>query len=50
MCPAVMHFFSKQVFPFLITVSGGYKHFDLLIFIRLFNSSGIVVIAQAKFC
>ena len=32
-----MRFFSLQVFPFLITVSGWYSYFDVLNFNHLFN-------------
>ena len=32
MCLSVMRFFSSQVLPFLITVSGWCYHFDVLIF------------------
>ena len=39
-----MRFFSLQVFPILITVSGWYYHFDVLIFIHLFKSTGVVVV------
>ena len=46
-CLSVMRFFSLQVFPFLITVSGWF-YFDLLIFIHLFNSTGVVVVAVAN--
>ena len=42
-----MRFFSLQVFPFLITVSGWYYCFDVLIFIHLFISNGEVVVAEA---
>ena len=48
MCLSVMRFFSLQVVPFLITVSGGYYIFDVLIFIHLFNSTGVVVVALAN--
>ena len=49
MCQSVMRFFSLQVFPFLITVSGWYYHFDVLIFIHLFKSTGVAVVALANF-
>ena len=48
MCLSVMRFFWLQVFPFLITVSGWYYHFDVLIFIHLFSSTGLVVVAQVN--
>ena len=48
MCLTVMRFFSLQVFPFLITVSGWYYHFDVLIFINFFNSTGAVVFAPVN--
>ena len=50
MCLSVMRFFWLQVFPFLITVSGWYYHLDVLIFIHLFSSTGVVVVAQVNFC
>ena len=48
MCLSVMRFFSLQVFPFLITVSSWYYHFDVLIFILLFKSTGVAVVALAN--
>ena len=45
MCLSVMRFFSLQFFAFLITVSGWCYHFDVLNFIQLFNSTGVVVVA-----
>ena len=48
MCLSVMRFFSLQLFPFLIRVSGWYYFFDVLIFIHLFNFTGVVVVARAK--
>ena len=45
---SVMRFFLLQVFPFLIRVSGWYYLFDVLIFIHLFNSTGVVVAALAN--
>ena len=50
MCLSVMRFFSLQVFPFLITVSGWYYHFSVLIFIHLFSSTTVVVVALANLC
>ena len=35
-------------FPFLITVSDWYYHFDVFNFFQLFNSNGVVVVALAK--
>ena len=43
-----MRFFSLQVFPILITVSGWYYHFDVLFFIHLFKSTGVVVVALSN--
>ena len=45
-----MRFFSLQVFPFLIKVSGWYYHLDVLIFNHLFSSTGVVVVAQVNLC
>ena len=45
---SVMRFFSLQVFPFLITVSGRYYLFVVLIFIHLFKSTGVAVGALAN--
>ena len=41
-----MRFFSLQFFPIL--VSGWYYYFDVLIFVHLFNSNGVMVDAEAK--
>ena len=48
MCLSVLRFFSLQVFPFLITVFGWYYYFAVLIFIHLFSSTGVVVVALAN--
>ena len=48
MCLSVMRFFSLKVFPFLITASGWFYLFDVLIFIRLFKSTGVAVVALAN--
>ena len=48
MCLSVMWFFSLQVFPYLITASGWYYHFNVLIFVRLFKSTGVAVVALAN--
>ena len=48
MCLSVTRFFSLKVFPFLITASGWYYHFDVLIFVHLFSSTEVVVIALAN--
>ena len=43
-----MQFFSLLVFPILITVSGWYYLFAVLIFIHLLSSIGVVVVALAN--
>ena len=45
-------FFSVEpcLWMFLITVSGWYYHFDVLIFIHLLNSTGVGVVALVNFC
>ena len=43
-----MLFFSLQVFPFLITVSGWYSYFDMLIFNHLFISTSVAIVALAN--
>ena len=43
-----MRFFSLQVFPFLITVSGWYSCFDVLNFNHLFNSTSVAIVALAN--
>ena len=43
-----MQFFSLLVFPILITVSGWYYLFAVLIFIHLLSSIGLVVVALAN--
>ena len=45
---SVIWFFSLQVLPFLITASGWYYYFDVLILIHLFSSTGVVVITLAN--
>ena len=41
-----MQFFSLKVFPFLITASGWYYHFDVLNFIHLISSTGLAIVAE----
>ena len=49
MCLSVMRFFSSQVLPILITVSGWCYLFALLIFFPLINSTGVVAVALVNF-
>ena len=45
---SVMRFFSLQVSPFLITVTGWHSFFDALIFVRLFNFTRVAIVALAN--
>ena len=48
MCLSVMRFFSLKVLPFLITVTGLHSFFDVLIFVKLFNSTSVAIVALAN--
>ena len=48
MCLSVMRFFSLHVFPCLITVTGWHSFFDLLIFVHIFNSTSVGIVALSN--
>ena len=48
MCLSVMRFFSLQFLPFLITVTGLHSFFDVPIFVQLFNSTSVAIVALAN--